>query len=154
MRPPYGWVAREEPDRNRFIGFDFGVAWPLVALYVGGLVLGYPTFLRSLVIWAAAVSIAVAAALLRGFDLTVSQEGFVVWQTWCGIPYWRVVLPLDAKVELVGGFGEPPDRVVIERSLHSEDVSLGSASTCEELYVAISTAQARFRNTVRLEGRV
>lgn len=144
MLPPYGWTQREEPTRTLFVGFDVGIALPFVALYVGGAFLGFPTLLESVVVWGALVAGSVPLALLRGFRLEVSAHGFTMWKTWCGVPYWRVRLPLTSRVETSGGFGEPDDRVIIERELHAEDVSLGSASTCAALCEAIQRAQHRW----------
>jgi hypothetical protein len=144
VRPPFGWKKRDEPERTLFVGYDFGVAWPFAALYVGGMALGYPTLCRSVAFWCVATALAALLALLRGFRLEVSRAGFTLWRTWCWIPYWRKKLPLIAEVTTAGGFGDPPDRMVIERALHSEDITLGSTSTCEALCDAVQVAKHRW----------
>jgi hypothetical protein len=47
-------------------------------------------------------------------------------------------------VDTVGGFGDPPDRMIIERKLHDEDVAIGSSSSCEALCEAVKVAQTRW----------
>lgn len=145
VKPPWGWREREEPGRTLFVGFDLGITWPLAVLFAGGLLLGHRSFGVSVVSWLVATAGAALLALLRGFRLEVGPRGFTLWRTWCWIPYRRVRLPLEARVVAVGGFGEPPDRMVIEGRLFAEDVVLGSSSTCEALSEAVRAAQERWR---------
>jgi hypothetical protein len=142
--PPFGWTARDEPTRSVVVGFAFNPAWPITALVLGGLLLGSPTFRASLLYWGIGTACAALVACLRRFRLEISARGFVNWWTWAGIPYWRVTLPLDAHVTLAGGFGDPDDRVVLERASHTEDITLGSSSTCADLHRAIVAARARW----------
>lgn len=142
--PPDGWTTRDEPTRSIISGFAFSPAWPLTALMLGGFMLGVPTLRASLAYWAVGTACSTLAACLRGFHLEVSARGFVNRWTWAGIPYWRVALPLNAHVSLAGEFGGPYDRVVLERALHTEDIELGSSSTCAALHHAIVAARARW----------
>lgn len=145
VMPPWGWTKREEAERTLFVGFDFAFEWPFAVLFAGYVFVGYPSFGRSLGFWFAGMTGAALLALMRGFRLEVSPRGFTMWRTWCWVPYRRVRLPLSASVETAGGFGDPPDRMVIERKLHSEDITLGSRSTCEGLREDVRAAQERWR---------
>jgi hypothetical protein len=145
VMPPWGWTQRDLPGRTLFVGFDYAWMWPLAALVLGTSVLWFSSFLRTLAIWGALTSVAALLALARGFRLEVSPRGFTVWRTWCWIPYRRVTLPLAARVTTAGGYGDPADRMIIERQLFSEDISLGSSATCEALCKAVRSAQERWR---------
>ena len=146
LLPPYGWIHRSEPSRSLLVGFDFSPAWPIFVLAAFGLFgLGWPTLMSSLAVWASTAAAAAGLSLLRGFRLEVSPRGFILWRTWAGLPYWRVRLPLSARVEVAGGLGDPPDRVVIESRLYAEDIVVGCSSTCDDLCVALRSAQKRWR---------
>ena len=150
--PPYGWVVHDGPERTRIVGFDFSAMWPLTILMVGVSVLGFPSLRASVAYVAAATVGSALAACLRGFRLEIGPRGFILWRTWAGVPYWRARLPLGARVTLAGGFGDPDDRVVIERRSCSEDMTLGSSSTCAARHRAIADAQARWLAAENAKG--
>lgn len=134
--PPYGWTWRDEPGRSVFVGFDYALMWPLLALMAGPL-----AGLRAGVLL---TGVAGLLAFGRGFRLVIDPAGITVFWTWLRIPSWRKRLPLDVQISAVGGLGDDEGRVVLERDLHMEDVELGSSKTCHALAEALRAAQRRF----------